>query len=200
MREARSPGQPALSEDEGASPPQPSSSSSSGFSSIAMSRNSSESKTSPQSWHSTNSMSSSRATTRTLGCLQSVSMLATWGIAVAIPESLRLEAIVLKSTRPARSGDLEQKLQSHSNSGIARIPAFSARLYLPHPFCQGGKSRENGLLHLSDSLTDSSTFNIPHGAAEGLVTTQNCSNHALYACLSRPILETRPTEMVLSLC
>src|SRR6185437_3084981 len=141
MREARSPGQPALSEDEGASPPQPPSSSSSGFSSIAMSRNSSESKTSPQSWHSTNSMSSSRATTRTLGCLQSVSMLAAWG--------------------------------------IAEIPAFSARLYLPHPFCQGGKSRESGLLHLSDSLTDSSTFNIPPGVRGGAVTTQNSSNHAL---------------------
>src|SRR6185503_16974991 len=40
-----------------------------------MSRNSSESKTSPHSWHSTNSVSSSRATTRTFGCLQRVSML-----------------------------------------------------------------------------------------------------------------------------
>jgi hypothetical protein len=69
-------------------------------------------------------------------------MLAAWGIAVAIPESLRLEAIALKSTRPPGSGDLAQKPQSRSNSGIARIPAFSARLYLPHSFCQGGKSRE----------------------------------------------------------
>src|SRR5690348_14268954 len=40
-----------------------------------MSRNSSESKTSPHSWHSTNSVSSSRATTRTFGCLQRVFML-----------------------------------------------------------------------------------------------------------------------------
>src|SRR2546423_11938992 len=44
------------------------------FSSIAMSLNSLESKTSPHSWHSTNSASSSRATTRTRGCLQSFSI------------------------------------------------------------------------------------------------------------------------------
>src|SRR5205807_2188427 len=36
-----------------------------------MSLNSLESKTSPHSWHSTNSASSSRATTRTRGCRQS---------------------------------------------------------------------------------------------------------------------------------
>src|SRR5437016_6277424 len=40
------------------------------FSSMSMSLNSLESKTSPHSWHSTNSASSSRATMRTRGCLQ----------------------------------------------------------------------------------------------------------------------------------
>src|SRR2546423_759583 len=44
-----------------------------------MSLNSLESKTSPHSWHSTNSASSSRATTRTRGCLQTCSMLILWG-------------------------------------------------------------------------------------------------------------------------
>ena len=38
-------------------------------SSFRMSTNSAESKTSPHVWHSTNSTSSSRATTRTWGCL-----------------------------------------------------------------------------------------------------------------------------------
>src|SRR5579875_739564 len=51
-----------------------SSASSSSVSSIAISRNSPESKTSPQSRHSTYSASSSRATMRTLGCLQTVFM------------------------------------------------------------------------------------------------------------------------------
>src|SRR5208337_745921 len=46
----------------------------SAVSSISMSRNSSESKTSPQSWHSTNSVSSCRETMRTLGCLQAVAI------------------------------------------------------------------------------------------------------------------------------
>src|ERR1035438_3224188 len=46
----------------------------SAVSSISMSRNSSESKTSPQSWHSTYSVSSCRETTRTLGCLQAVAI------------------------------------------------------------------------------------------------------------------------------
>src|SRR5271157_220572 len=46
----------------------------SAFSSISMSRNSSESKTSPQSWHSTYSVSSCRETMRTLGCLQAVAI------------------------------------------------------------------------------------------------------------------------------
>ncbi len=41
---------------------------------MAMSSNSLESKTSPHSWHSTYSTSSSRATTRTFGCLQIGSM------------------------------------------------------------------------------------------------------------------------------
>jgi hypothetical protein len=44
------------------------------FSSMAMSLNSLDSKTSPHSWHSTNSASSSRATTRTRGCLQDFSI------------------------------------------------------------------------------------------------------------------------------
>src|ERR1039458_6036306 len=43
-------------------------------SSISISRNSSESKTSPQSRHSTNSVSSCRETIRTLGCLQAVAI------------------------------------------------------------------------------------------------------------------------------
>ena len=41
-----------------------------GSSSFRISSNSDESKTSPHNWHSTNSASSSRATTRTWGCLQ----------------------------------------------------------------------------------------------------------------------------------
>src|SRR6266704_7120897 len=56
------------------------------FSSMAMSLNSLDSKTSPHSWHSTNSASSSRATTRTRGCLQIFSMAAGSGGRFAVSE------------------------------------------------------------------------------------------------------------------
>src|SRR5882724_1455283 len=54
------------------------------FSSMDMSLNSLDSKTSPHSWHSTNSASSSRATTRTRGCLHIFSMAAGSGGRFAI--------------------------------------------------------------------------------------------------------------------
>ena len=60
----------------------------SAFSSISISRNSSESKTSPQSWHSTYSVSSCRETTRTLGCLQTVAIGRSMGGKSTLPAKL----------------------------------------------------------------------------------------------------------------
>jgi hypothetical protein len=47
--------------------------------------------------------------------------------AIAIPESLRPEAVTVKSTRPSGSGDLAQNPKGRTNSGIAVSGFFSKK-------------------------------------------------------------------------
>ena len=96
--------------------------------SISISRNSSESKTSPQSRHSTNSISSCRETIRTRGCLHTIAI-------VNLFFSEYLEFRLAQTSRP------EKLPKPRSTAHRARFrPAGEFRSTAPQEICQGWES------------------------------------------------------------